>query len=407
MADSVLSAAIRPGAYGSWLGGRHLGAIPMVIAGIFLVLLVGGLLWGALSRLQPDDEKAISEITVGPSVGPSYELPKLLEESDIDGVKAEPAEPDSTARNADVMVVPPVSSTLKARREYLQQQKMRELQNRTLGQESSPLIATAELKISKQTETVESPLTGSSASTDVPPDVTRSRALEALLAQAGSRGQADPGGQAGKLDFLKEPDRASWLPHIRQADLGRYTLKTGAVIPAILVSGLNSDLPGVLIAQISQNVYDTATGRHLLIPQGAKLYGTYDSRISYGQKRALVAWDRIIFPDASTLELGRMQGSDMSGYSGFRDKVNNHYLKLFGQTFLLSAMQALPARISDTQTVPRTDDEFEKIAAANYSKMGEQLIDKNLSIQPTIHIRPGYPFTIVVNRDILFTEAYR
>lgn len=136
------------------------------------------------------------------------------------------------------------------------------------------------------------------------------------------------------------------------------------------------------------------------------MYGTYDSRISYGQNRALVAWDRIIFPDASTLELGRMQGSDGSGYSGFRDQVRNHYLKLFGQTFLLSAIQALPAQMSDTPGSARADDEFGKIAAANYSKMGEKLIDRNLSIQPSIRIRPGYRFTIVVNRDILFTGAY-
>ncbi len=406
MIDSVLSASVRPGTYSHRLGGRHLGAVPMVIAGIFGVLLVGGLLWGALSRFQSGDEKAISDARVGTSARPSYELPKLLDENDNDLAGDIPEEPDSGAHDSAVIFVPPVSSALKAQREYLQQQRMRELQNRTLGQESSPSVSTSELKISYDTEIAGSPSAGSSLDTDVSPGSTRSRTLEALLAEAGSRPQADPGGQAGKISFLKEPDQEAWLPHIRQPDLGRHTLKTGTVIPGILVTGLNSDLPGALIGQVSQNVYDTATGRHLLIPQGAKLYGTYDSRISYGQNRALVAWDRIIFPDASTLELGRMQGSDGSGTSGFKDQVQNHYLKLFGQTFLLSAIQALPAQISDTPTTIGADDEFGKIAAANYSKMGEKLIDKNLSIQPTIRIRPGYPFTIVVNRDILFTGAY-
>ena len=420
MIDSVLNAAVRPGEYssrmGGRLGGRHLGVIPMVIAGIFVVLLLGGILWGASSRFQSGEEEAINGASVSTSARPSYELPRLLDENDLDLEGYIPGKPDIAAYDPDVMVAPAVSDALKAQREYVQQQRMRELQNRTLGQESSPSVSTSELKVSRETETAgppltgpsltESPLTGSSLNADIPPDSTRSPTLEALLAEARSRPQADPGGQAGKIRFLNESDQKAWLPHIRQADLGRYTLKTGAVIPGVLISGLNSDLPGNAIAQVSQNVYDSATGQHLLIPQGSKLYGTYDSRISYGQNRALVVWERILFPDASTLALDRMQGVDVSGYSGFKDKVNNHYLKLFGQTFLLSAIQALPAQISDTPTASGADDEFSKIAAVNYSRMGEKLIDRNLSIQPTIRIRPGYPFLIMVNKDMLFQRAY-
>ncbi len=407
MVDSVLHAAVRPGAY-SQLGGRHLGVIPMVIAGVFGALLVGGLLWGALSRFQSDDEQALSDARPGTSARPSYELPKLLEENETGLADDIPGQSGFAAPDSGVVVVPPVSSALKAQREYLQQQRMRELQNRTLGQESSPAVSTAELNIPEdsRTATSEPPLAGSSLDADLSPDSIRGRALEALLARAGSLSPVESDGQAGKIDFLRESEQKAWLPHIRQTDQGRYTLKTGTVIPGILITGLNSDLPGALLGQVSQNVYDTATGQHLLIPQGAKLYGTYDSRISYGQNRALVAWERIIFPDASTLELGRMQGSDLSGASGFKDQVQNHYLKLFGQTFLLSAIQALPAQIADTPTSTQADDEFGKIAAANYSKMGEKLIDRNLSIQPTIRIRPGYPFTVVVNRDILFAGAY-
>ncbi len=406
MIDSVLDAAVRPGAYGGRLGGRHLGAIPMVIAGIFVVLLIGGILWGASSRFQPGEEEAINSARVSTGARPSYQLPKLLDGNDLDIEGYIPEKPDSAEHDPDVMVAPPISDALRAQREYLQQQRMRELQNRTLGRESSPSVSTSELKVSKETETAESPLTGSSLNTDISPGPARSPTLEALLAEAGSRPQDDPGGQAGKIRFLKEPDQKAWLPHTRQADLGRFTLKTGAVIPGVLISGLNSDLPGNAIAQVSQNVYDSATGQHLLIPQGAKLYGTYDSRVSYGQNRALVVWERIIFPDAGTLELDRMQGADVSGYSGFRDKVNNHYLRTFGQTFLLSAIQALPAQISDTPTGAGADDEFSKTTAANASAMGGKLIDRNLSIQPTIRIRPGYPFLIMVNRDILFPGAY-
>jgi len=103
-----------------------------------------------------------------------------------------------------------------------------------------------------------------------------------------------------------------------------------------MISGINSDLPGSLIAQVSQNVYDTATGHHLLVPQGAKLYGVYDSRVVYGQSRVLVAWNRLIFPDGSAVTLGAMPGADISGYAGYEDLLNNHYLRIFGSAFLMS-----------------------------------------------------------------------
>ena len=399
MIDSVLSSAIRPGAYSSWLGGRHLGVIPMVIAGIFVVLLIGGIFWGAMSRLENATDNEQSEALSGTTARPTTSFGDLFEN---DHPQPEPVpEPEPVAERQPV---PPVDGALKAQREYRQQQRMRELQNRALGKESSIIIATTTLRDDPAPNGREEPVPVSPAGAP-PGNPTAPNAARLAELVAGARADT-PSAHDQRLAFLKEPAQKAWLPHIRQPDLSRYTLKTGAVIPGILVTGMNSDLPGHVIAQVSQNVYDTATGQHLLIPQGSKLYGTYDSRVSYGQNRALVAWDRIIFPDASTLELGRMQGSDGSGYSGFKDQVNNHYLKLFGQTLLLSAIQTLPAQISGTSQTAG-DDEFARITATNTSKLGEKLIDRNLSIQPTIRIRPGYPFTIVVNRDILFTGAYR
>ena len=112
--------------------------------------------------------------------------------------------------------------------------------------------------------------------------------------------------------------------------------RLGRSSPGVMLTGVNSDLPGALIAQVSQNVYDTAHGAHLLIPQGSKLYGVYDSRVVYGQSRVLVAWNRLIFPDGSAVTLGAMPGADMSGYSGFHDQVDNHYWRIFGSAVLMS-----------------------------------------------------------------------
>jgi len=115
-----------------------------------------------------------------------------------------------------------------------------------------------------------------------------------------------------------------------------------------MVTGINSDLPGNIIAQVSQNVWDTATGRQLLIPQCSKLFGVYDSRVVYGQERVLVAWNRLVFPDGSAFTLGAMPGADMSGFAGYTDEVNNHYLRIFGSAVLMSLISGGMAYTMDT-----------------------------------------------------------
>ena len=208
MIDSVLNAAVRPGEYSSRLGGRHLGAVPMVIAGIFVVLLIGGIFWGAASRFQSGGEEAISGARVSTGARPSYELPKLLDGNDSDLEGYIPEKPDIAAYDPEVMVAPPVSNALKARREYVQQQRMRELQNRTLGQESSPSVSTSELKVSRDTETAGSPLTGSSLTgpplnEDISPDSTRSPILDSIAGGSQESSAGRPG-WAGRKNPLSE-----------------------------------------------------------------------------------------------------------------------------------------------------------------------------------------------------------
>jgi type IV secretion system protein VirB10 len=147
----------------------------------------------------------------------------------------------------------------------------------------------------------------------------------ALRAGLGTQ-NIDPNGQGAKEDFFNaDLKKLGYLPNKVVAPTSAYELKRGSVIPATLITGINSDLPGRITAQVSQNVYDSATGHYLLIPQGAKLLGRYDSKVSFGQNRVLVIWTDIIFPNGATLRIGGMAGTDAEGYGGFNVQVDNHY----------------------------------------------------------------------------------
>ncbi len=198
----------------------------------------------------------------------------------------------------------------------------------------------------------------------------------------------------------------------------RYELRAGFVIPGTLIGGINSDSPGQIVAQVAQNVYDTATGRFLLIPLGSRLVGSYDSDLDYGQERLLVAWQRIIFPDGKALDIGAMPGADSSGYSGFNDLTNHHTIRTFGSAFLMSAVVAatslsqLNSSGSGGSNGPYNNQQT--TAGALNQALGQQLgqvtaqmIAKNLNIAPTLEIRPGFRFNVVVTKDLTFTKPYQ
>jgi type IV secretion system protein VirB10 len=217
---------------------------------------------------------------------------------------------------------------------------------------------------------------------------------------------ADINQQAAKRGFLNSiPQQGGndYLPAGRRAALSAYEIKAGTVIPAIMVGGVNSDLPGQIIGQVSENVYDTATGHFILIPQGSKLVGTYDSSVTAGQERVLVAWHRIIYPDASSLDLGTMPGADQSGYGGFSDEVDNHYLASFGNALLLSAFSA-GLQLSQPQATNGQNYSSQQIIAGSVGQqlgeLGSEIARRNLQIQPTLTIRPGYQFNVVITKDI-------
>ena len=198
-----------------------------------------------------------------------------------------------------------------------------------------------------------------------------------------------------------------------------YELRAGSIIPAMMISGINSDLPGQVIAQISQPVYDTATGKYLLLPQGTRLIGSYANDVAYGQERVFMAWQRLVFPDGKALDIGAMPGTDAAGYAGFSDQVNHHYWRIFGSAFLMSGITAgltlsQGSQNNQGQGNTNSNNNKKRINDVLTEALGQQLgtvitkmIEKNLNIAPTLEIRPGYRFNVMVVKDIGFTAPYQ
>lgn len=191
-----------------------------------------------------------------------------------------------------------------------------------------------------------------------------------------------------------------YLSHKKRKLISPYELKTGSLIPAVLIGGINSELPGKIIAQVRENVYDTATGQYLLIPQGTKIIGVYGANPSYGQNRALVAFNRLVFPDGQTLNLGAMNGIDGGGYAGFEDEVDHHYFRIFGSAFLLSILGGEIYFEGGKIKMASSQDNYRQ-TETTMQKTAGRMIEKNLGIAPTIKIRNGYRFNIFVTKDMI------
>lgn len=222
----------------------------------------------------------------------------------------------------------------------------------------------------------------------------------------GGGGMAAENRQNEKQAFLSgSPAAETYLNQRRTAAVNSsQEVKAGTVIPGVMISGLNSDLPGQIMAQVRENVYDSATGQSLLIPAGARLVGIYDSNVTLGQERALVGWQRIIYPDGSSISLDRMPGADVGGYAGFNDKVNNHYWRIFGNGLLLSVFSA-GIQLSQPQASNGENYNNSQIIAGalgqQMGQLGMQMAQRNMNIQPTLEIRPGYQFNVMVTKDII------
>jgi len=208
------------------------------------------------------------------------------------------------------------------------------------------------------------------------------------------------GDQATKRAFMAQASSQRTVSVERlNAPASPNSLQAGSIIPAALITGIRSDLPGQITAQVTANVYDSPTGRILLIPQGARLIGEYDSEIAAGQTRVLLAWDRLILPDGRSIVLERQPGADPAGFAGLQDGVNQHWgnlLKAAAISTLLGVGAELGADGDDDLTRALRRGSQDTI-----NQTGQQIVRRELNVQPTLTIRPGHPLRVVITRDLM------
>jgi type IV secretion system protein TrbI len=213
-------------------------------------------------------------------------------------------------------------------------------------------------------------------------------------------------GQDRKLAFVNAPvDRRTTTPDRLARPASPYVLQAGTVIPAALITGMQSDLPGQITAQVTENVYDSPTGRSLLIPQGARLLGVYDSQVSFGQSRILLVWTRLILPNGYSIVLERQPGADTAGQAGLKDGVDHHWGALF-KAALLSTILAVGTELGSDQNESDIARALRRGAGDTANQAGQQIVRRNLNVQPTLTIQPGFPVRVLVNRDLVL-EPYR
>lgn len=211
----------------------------------------------------------------------------------------------------------------------------------------------------------------------------------------------DPNRQQRKLDFIDQRDpRDDINPHALTPAASPWILTAGSVIAASLITGLNSDLPGLVTAQVTENAYDSVTGRTLLIPQGSRLVGGYDSVVAFGQSRALVVWQRIILPDGSSIRIDNVPATDMAGYAGLADKVDLHGWQLL-KGVALSTLLGVGTELSFDSRESDLVRAIRESAQQSGGRAGDQIVMKNLGVQPTLRVRPGWPLRVVVHKDII------
>jgi type IV secretion system protein VirB10 len=198
-------------------------------------------------------------------------------------------------------------------------------------------------------------------------------------------------------------DTATRNPASLQMPASPYQVIAGTVIPAALVTGINSDLPGQVIANVTEAVYDTAMGRYLLIPQGSRLIGRYDSQVAFGQRRVLLVWTRLILPDTSSIALDRLPGIDPAGYAGLEDGVDWHWDRILAGA-ALSTLLGVGAELAAPD---RSGSDGKVIVAVRQgaqdtvNQVGQEMTKRNMSVQPTLTIRPGFPMRVMVSKDLI------
>ncbi|ABQ35472.1 TrbI/VirB10 family protein [Bradyrhizobium sp. BTAi1] len=217
-------------------------------------------------------------------------------------------------------------------------------------------------------------------------------------------------GQDRKLAFVSGPvDRRTTSPDRLTRPASPYVVQAGTVIPGALITGIRSDLPGQIEAQVTENVFDTPSGRFLLVPQGARLIGVYDSQVAAGQSRVLLVWTRLVMPNGRSIVLERQPGADAGGYAGLSDEVDNHWKQIAGAA-LLSTLLSMGSGVNAGANPNTNNAAIIQALRQGFgnavSQTGQQLVRQQMDIQPTLTVRPGFPVRVIVNRDLVL-EPYQ
>lgn len=355
---------------------------------------------------------------IGPAynVGPNGEVPKLTDKALPPGTPALPARGSmagyQSQPGAQPNAVPPPTA-----KELEEAQRKRELAERKKEAARAPLDA----------QGAEGGAAGQGAGATVAALANQQEAMLRAAQQLGQNGagipamggigmpqQDDQNKQQRKEQFLKAASEAvakNYLTEGVQLPLSPYEIKAGWAIPAELQGGINSDVPGQFNCRVTENVFDTATGKHLLIPQHTSCIGTYDSQIAYGQVRILAVITRLIFPDGSSLNLGGMPGSDRAGNAGFDADVDNHYAKVFGSAAFMATFSAAVSLTQKQNTSLNGQQTNSQIITQSLGQQlgqtGSAFIQRGMNVQPTLSRPSGYRFNIMTTKDIVFPGAYK
>ncbi len=231
-----------------------------------------------------------------------------------------------------------------------------------------------------------------------PADLARSSPI--LFAAARARGAGGEGGVHASADDSAENRAGDQLHDALTPPRSPYEIEAGAVIPAALLTGLNSDAPGRVIAQVTEPVFDSVTGAHLLIPQGARLIGAYDNNVHYGEARIVLVWNRLILPNGYSIDLGNMIGADPSGAAGVKDAVDNHLGRLGGAVGLSAIISVIANNSENNRHTQSLSQSVGEAGAQQAAQTGSQIVERELAVRPTLRVRPGANVRVMVTRDI-------
>ena len=290
---------------------------------------------------------------------------------------------------------------------WLETQHYKDLEGQHLAGQAA-LVSTGNWMAAKTPTTL--PVSATSPATGYPAPGVTGGIPAGYLQGAPRSGQQSLHGTAADEAFVKaqrnkkEKDEGYLTTHLHKP-ISSSELFSGSVIPAVLVTGINSQLPGEITAQVRQNVYNSLNPGEVVIPQGSKLIGVYDSGVQYGQSRVLVAWSRVIYPNGETVDLRGMSGVDGLGEAGFSQITDNHYMKIFGSAFLISLLGAGAQLAQPQQSSALSNPGMGQTATGAISQemdsVGGDMLQKNLNIAPTLKIRPGYLFNVLVSKTMI------